>query len=516
MPYAPGVQDISGQLRAAGIAQAGQAWSQAIGNIGKSVTDAMQTYKQNQYLTNQALGKFTAASQADPSLLRFLESGGEQQDPNAPKVPISPEVLKAYSNIKSGKSDVYDAGLLGTMADTWEKTKQQAVQTQLLQYKADEAKRAADFWKNLPTEEAAATGVKPVSVAPTGQMGAMGGQGIPAVALGRFGPPAGTQEAAGAGTVTRPTGAVTPIDIQNAARSLRGTPGVTGAQLAMTARQSAAQRVKEFESGGVYQGPQGRSLADAETAKRNSDPNLPYGKMFSTEYSEGGKGWYSRLVDRPETPQEAQIRKENEAQTADRVKAAGVTAASDLEAGKLARRNAVATERLTNLIESGQLQTGKGQNFLNAARGWAKSFGADIDENKLTASNEGVAYLARQVLPIYAEQKGAISQREQELYSSMEAAMDKNPAANLAILKVAGERIKTDRQLERNASDYNAGKIDWKDFNVRRQSILDAFDAKIPDLSRFSPSIGQPSATTPASATASRTRSYDPATGTLK
>lgn len=129
MPYAPGVQDISGQLRAQGIAQAGQAWSQAIGNIGKSVTDAFQTYKQNQFLTNQALGKFTAATQADPSLLKFLESGGEQEDPNAPKFPVSPELLKSWSKVKEGKPlDVYDAGLLGTMADTWQKTRAEQLQ----------------------------------------------------------------------------------------------------------------------------------------------------------------------------------------------------------------------------------------------------------------------------------------------------------------------------------------------------------------------------------------------------
>ena len=124
MPYAPGVQDISGQLRAQGIAQAGQAWSQAIGNIGKDLGDAFQTYKQNQFITNQALGKFAAASQADQSMLRFLESGGtEQEDPNAPKANVSPEVLKAYSNAKSGKIGMNDAAVLSAFTDSWQKNK---------------------------------------------------------------------------------------------------------------------------------------------------------------------------------------------------------------------------------------------------------------------------------------------------------------------------------------------------------------------------------------------------------
>lgn len=163
MPYAPGVQDISGQLRAAGIAQAGQAWSQAIGNIGKDVADAFQTYKQNQFLTNQALGKFTAATQADPSLLKFLESGGQQEDPNAPKFPVSPELLKSWSKVKEGKSlDVRDAAMLGTMADTWVKTKQDAMQIQhinlqnkLLTQQAEQNQRMSEFMKQYTAPQAA-------------------------------------------------------------------------------------------------------------------------------------------------------------------------------------------------------------------------------------------------------------------------------------------------------------------------------------------------------------------------
>jgi hypothetical protein len=131
MPYAPGVQDISGQLRAQGIAQAGQAWSQAIGSIGKDLGDAFQTYKQNQFITNQALGKFAGATQSDPSMLRFLESGGaDQEDPNAPKANVSPELLKAYSNAKAGKIGLNDAAVLSAFSDSWQKNKMEQVQRQ--------------------------------------------------------------------------------------------------------------------------------------------------------------------------------------------------------------------------------------------------------------------------------------------------------------------------------------------------------------------------------------------------
>ena len=119
MPYAPGVQDISGQLRAQGIAQAGQAWSQAIGNIGQTLNDAFNSYKQNQAITNQALARFAGATRANPELLKFLESGGEQEDPNAPKVAMSNEVSKSYTDMKNGKITPQGAAMLATFADAY-------------------------------------------------------------------------------------------------------------------------------------------------------------------------------------------------------------------------------------------------------------------------------------------------------------------------------------------------------------------------------------------------------------
>lgn len=117
MPYAPGVQDISGQLRAAGIAQAGQAWSQAIGNIGKDVADAFQTYKQNQFITNQAMGQISGALKANQNILKYLE-GADSEDPNAPA--LSPEVLKSWGNVKSGKPSMQDAATVKAFIDSYQ------------------------------------------------------------------------------------------------------------------------------------------------------------------------------------------------------------------------------------------------------------------------------------------------------------------------------------------------------------------------------------------------------------
>lgn len=130
MPYAPGVQDVSGQLLAEGMRARSQ-------GIAGGLVDWVKGYDQNQALKRQALSQFAGATAADPDILKFLQTaqqGQTQGDPNAPKVP--PEVLKAFANIQKGDVDVYDASILGTFAGTYQRTKNEAQQRQLMQAQA--------------------------------------------------------------------------------------------------------------------------------------------------------------------------------------------------------------------------------------------------------------------------------------------------------------------------------------------------------------------------------------------
>ena len=86
MPYAPGIQDISGQLIAQGMSQAGAARARAIESIGESIVGGIKNYQQNQIITNQALGKFGTAVYNDPQFKSYVQSI-VQDDPNAPQVP---------------------------------------------------------------------------------------------------------------------------------------------------------------------------------------------------------------------------------------------------------------------------------------------------------------------------------------------------------------------------------------------------------------------------------------------
>lgn len=128
MPYAPGVQDISGQLRAQGIAQAGQAWSQAIGNIGQSLNDAYNGYRQNKAMTDQAMAEFAATARANPDILRYLSGASNEEDPNAPK--LSPEILKSFSKVQSGDISLRDASMLNTFGKTYANEKQKKLQAE--------------------------------------------------------------------------------------------------------------------------------------------------------------------------------------------------------------------------------------------------------------------------------------------------------------------------------------------------------------------------------------------------
>jgi len=113
MPYAPGIQDISGQLIAQGMSQAGAARARAIESIGESISGGMKQFQQNQLFTNQALGKFGTGLQ-DPSFRQYVQQV-VNDDPNAPQVPEA--VKKAFKNAAAGKPDIYDAALLGTAAE---------------------------------------------------------------------------------------------------------------------------------------------------------------------------------------------------------------------------------------------------------------------------------------------------------------------------------------------------------------------------------------------------------------
>jgi len=130
MPYAPGIQDISGQLIAQGMSQAGAARARAIESLGESISGGIKQYQQNQMFTQQALGKFGQQLQ-DPKFKQYFDQV-INDDPNAPQVPDA--LKKAFKNAAAGKVDIYDAALLGTATEGYQQERMRQAQRQSMYF----------------------------------------------------------------------------------------------------------------------------------------------------------------------------------------------------------------------------------------------------------------------------------------------------------------------------------------------------------------------------------------------
>lgn len=139
MPYAPGIQDISGQLIAQGMSQAGAARARAIESLGESISGGIKQYQQNQLFTQQSLAKFGSALQ-DPNFQRYVQ-GVVSDDPQV-SANIPEPLKKAFKNAAAGKVDIYDAALLGTVGQDYQlnqfnKARAEATQMEALKNRID-------------------------------------------------------------------------------------------------------------------------------------------------------------------------------------------------------------------------------------------------------------------------------------------------------------------------------------------------------------------------------------------
>ena len=119
MPYAPGIQDISGQLLAQGMSQAGAARARSIESIGESLSSGIKQYQQNQSFTAQSLAKFTERMQ-DPEFNKYVNNI-LADDSNKMGVPES--VKTAFRNAQTGKLKPNEASTLATIAQDYSERK---------------------------------------------------------------------------------------------------------------------------------------------------------------------------------------------------------------------------------------------------------------------------------------------------------------------------------------------------------------------------------------------------------
>lgn len=121
MSYDPGVQDISGQLRAQGRIALAK-------GIGSGLEGGFQAYQQNKFLTGQSTAQFEAALAANPEMAKILsdESG------NAPQ-----NAAKAFAKLqKQGAVGLQDAAVLQQFANAYGTQKQQRQEAQMREAQA--------------------------------------------------------------------------------------------------------------------------------------------------------------------------------------------------------------------------------------------------------------------------------------------------------------------------------------------------------------------------------------------
>jgi hypothetical protein len=152
MPYAPGIQDISGQLLAQGMSQAGAARARSIESIGESLSNGIKQYQQNQNFTQQSLAKFYSNMQ-DPDY-KDLVTKIISDDSNQMGVPSN--LKKAIQNAGTGKIDAGQAAMLATWAQDFSerknadaKTKQINLQNQNLQAEIDQRLKFSKMFEDM-------------------------------------------------------------------------------------------------------------------------------------------------------------------------------------------------------------------------------------------------------------------------------------------------------------------------------------------------------------------------------
>jgi hypothetical protein len=535
MPYNPGIQDISGQLIAQGMSQAGAARAQAIQSIGQSITGGIKQYQQNQFLTKQALGKFSG-QMADPNFADFVRKA-MADDPNTP---ISAELKTALKNVSAGKSDVYDAGVLAAFTDAY----QDNMRGQLMQAQIDRAKFETDQARanmrrqsllsqmlGLSQEEPTGMPAAASAVAVPGAQPSMPRAAAPAAApaeqpaeapaparaaaVPSMAPPlalsaqpqrtaAPSAAPAGAAAVppnvqsfiNRPLGAFSP-EIANAARRevlmkflSKGEvsdPTLVAQRLAVEQRkQQAEEREMTFDEAN-----------NAAKTFNTSQLELPYGqRRFASVEPTTRPGFSALKIGLAEMTQAE--KEASAAQTEDeklRLGRINTNIIEDRKSSSTDRLLAPAVANLKSMIGKGDLEEGSLAQLRASARSLAKSFGLPVDEAALGSAQTANAFFGQVLIPLFISTKGSTSDRDAQLFASWSPQLGLNDEANLQMLDVIQRRVELGRSLEKLANQYDAGKIKSADYVERRGKLIEDYDSKIPTVDEFRQKAGLPERT---------------------
>ena len=167
-------------------------------------------------------------------------------------------------------------------------------------------------------------------------------------------------------------------------------------------------------------------------------------------------------------------------EAAERIRLSGKLMDADIAAGDQARRLIPQTNSMISMLEGG-LDTGKLAPAKARFLSYAKAAGFDVDEAQLGKAEQFQAYATQQILGFISQTKGAVSNKENELFALMGPGFDRTPEGNKLLLKAIQERQKLDAAIGDNA--LRAIEEGWSQAKTaaERRKLIEAYDAKLPD-----------------------------------
>jgi hypothetical protein len=153
----------------------------------------------------------------------------------------------------------------------------------------------------------------------------------------------------------------------------------------------------------------------------------------------------------------------------------------DIEAGRTARNLAPGIADLNKLFQEG-LTTDRLTPFKTRAMSLAKGLGFTVDEKKLEQLETAEAYMTQQILGFIQQTKGAVSNKENDLFALMGPGIQRSTATNRRLLKIMDDRLRLEAQigdLVRTGLDEG---LPFEVIGKRRKELIDKYDKSLPSI----------------------------------
>lgn len=154
----------------------------------------------------------------------------------------------------------------------------------------------------------------------------------------------------------------------------------------------------------------------------------------------------------------------------------------DIERGDAARKVLPSVNRLQQLLESGNVETGMLAKMGNDVRALGKSLNIEVDEDKLSDTQEAQTYAGRFFLDSVVQMKGAVSDKETEILQSLGPQLSKDTETNKRLVRMTKDRLDLDQRLESLARQWRSRKISEGEFDDKREKLIQDYDSKIDKL----------------------------------